>query len=280
MYSHNDEYLFAVKDWFKDQVFETRENFITTVKIANQNAAALVDTGASANIFNMRTFKEINNRLQKPLKLKRTKTKVSTYGKDDLPLKILGEVDTVIETKTKFLESKFFVAETKNINLLSGVTSLALGLIKIDKIEHMCSTIDDKKNGNAQKEEMKANETRTYPERLRNIIEKHKKIVFQNNIEKIKNYSVKLHIDLSVPPVAQTERRIPFVFGDKVNEELKRLENEGIIEDVAGEPTPWLNPFVIVLKGEHNTRICIDMRAANKLISRTRYLLLRSTICL
>ena len=75
----------------------------------------------------MVSFNEISNRLQKPLKLKRTKTKVCTYGKDDPSLKILGEVDTVIETKTKFVESTFFVAETKNINLLSGVTSLALG---------------------------------------------------------------------------------------------------------------------------------------------------------
>ena len=193
---------------FKGRVFETPENFITTVKIANQNVAALVDTGASVNILNMRTFEEINNRLQKPLKLKRTKTKVCTYGKYDPPpsLKILGEVVTVIENKTKFLESKFFVAETKNINLLAAVTSLALGLIKIDKSEHMCFIINNKKNGNAQKEETKANETRTYPERLQNIIEKHKKRVFQNNIGKIKDYSVKLHIDPSVPPVVQRER--------------------------------------------------------------------------
>ena len=141
VYSDNDEYLFAVKDLFKDQVFETRENFITTVKIANQNVAALVYTGASVNILNMRTFTEINNRLEKPLNLKRTK--------DDPHLKILGEVDTVIETKTKFLESKFFVAETENINLLLGVTSLALGMIKIDKSEHMCFTISNKKNGYA-----------------------------------------------------------------------------------------------------------------------------------
>ena len=77
VYSDNDEYLFSVKDLFKDQVFETRENFIATVKIAP------ADTGASANILNMRTFKEINNRIQKSLKLKRTKTKVCTYGKND-----------------------------------------------------------------------------------------------------------------------------------------------------------------------------------------------------
>ena len=81
MYSDNDKYLFAVKDLFKDQVFETRENFITTVKIANQNVAALVDKAASVNILNMRAFTEINNRLQKPLKLKRTETKYALTGK-------------------------------------------------------------------------------------------------------------------------------------------------------------------------------------------------------
>ena len=45
VYSDNDEYLFAVKYLFKDQVFETRENFITIAKIANQNVATLVDAG-------------------------------------------------------------------------------------------------------------------------------------------------------------------------------------------------------------------------------------------
>ena len=56
-----------------------------------------------------------------------------------------------------------------------------------------------------------------------------------------------------------------------MNEELKRLEKEGINEDVTVEPTPCLNPLVIVPKGVHNIRICVDMRAANKAITRTRY---------
>ena len=93
VYSDNDKYLFAAKDLFKDQVSETREKFVTTVNIANQNVAALVVTGASVNISNMRTFNEINNILQKPLKLKRTKTKVCPYEKDDPTLKIPGELN-------------------------------------------------------------------------------------------------------------------------------------------------------------------------------------------
>ena len=106
----------------------------------------------------------------------------------------------------EFLESTFFVAETKNINLFSGDTFLALGLIKIDESEHMCFTIDNKTHCNVQKEEMKTTETRTYPERFKHIMEKHRKTVFRNNIGKIKNYSIKLHIDPSKLPVAQRER--------------------------------------------------------------------------
>ena len=101
----------------------------------------------------MRTFNEINNGLRKPLKLKRTKTKECTCGKDDPPLKIFGEVNSVIEAKTKFLEITFFVGETKNINFLSGVTYLALGLIKIDKSEHICFTIDEKRQRTKRRNE-------------------------------------------------------------------------------------------------------------------------------
>ena len=78
----------------------------------------------------MQTFNEINQRLPEPLKLKRTKTKVCTYRKGDSPLKIFGELYTVNETKTKFLESTFFLFETKNMNLLPDVPSLSPALIK------------------------------------------------------------------------------------------------------------------------------------------------------
>ena len=85
-------------------------------------------------------------------------------------------MDTVTETKTKFSENTFFVVETKSINLLSGVTSLALGLIKINKNKQMCFTIDNMKTNNTQKEETKINETKTCSALLRHIIEKHKKL--------------------------------------------------------------------------------------------------------
>ena len=80
-----------------------------------------------------------------------------------------------------------------------------------------------------------------------------------------------LHIDKKVTPVAQKECRIPFALREKVNHELSRLEEAGILEDVTGQPTPWLNLLVVVPKGDDDVRVCIDMRCANQAISRTRY---------
>ena len=87
----------------------------------------------------------------------------------------------------------------------------------------------------------------------------------------MKNYQRKLHINKDVRPVAQRERRIPFALRERVKIELDKLEKAGIIEDVTSEPTPWLNPLVIVPKGEQSIRICLDMRNANTAIERTRY---------
>lgn len=50
-------------------------------------------------------------------------------------------METVIETKVKCLESTSFVVETKNINVLSGVTSVALDLIEIDKHATTCVSL-------------------------------------------------------------------------------------------------------------------------------------------
>ena len=72
----------------KNYISECAENFVSTVKIASQSEAVLVDTGASVNILNKRTFDEINNRTKNSLKLIKTKTRVCTYGKGDPSLKI------------------------------------------------------------------------------------------------------------------------------------------------------------------------------------------------
>ena len=89
----------------------------------------------------------------------------------------------------------------------------------------------------------------------------------------LKDLSVKLHIDDSVPPVAKPHRRIPINLGEKVEEKIRQLEKDDIIEKVDG-PTPLVSQPVYPLKSSDPTdiRMCVDMRSANKAILRTRHI--------
>lgn len=63
-------------------------------------------------------------------------------------------------------------------------------------------------------------------------------------------------------------RRVPFHIRKDVEKELKRLEDQDVIEKVS---CPWDSPIVVVPKTNSRVRVCIDMREANKAISRERY---------
>ena len=72
-------------------------------------------------------------------------------------------------------------------------------------------------------------------------------------------------------PVAQAACRIPFHLRKKVSAELKRLKQEGIIEEVDC-PSPWISPLVAIPKKNGNVRLCVDMRMPNQAIQRKRHL--------
>ena len=92
-----------------------------------------------------------------------------------------------------------------------------------------------------------------------------------NGIGKLKDYELKLHIDNTVPPVAQKVRPLPYAMKEKVDKEIKNLLKLDIIEKVEN-PSPWVSNIVPVPKnGGKDVRICIDMRQANEAIKRVRH---------
>lgn len=136
---------------------------------------------------------------------------------------------------------------------MSEVTTIALGLRLI--------------KANTQKQETQLMRVKKWTPGPHH--RKTKKSVFQIKMGDLENYNRKLHIDPSEEPVAQRERRITCALRNKVNEELKQLKNGGIAEDVTQEPISLLNPLVLVTICEHNISICVDMRGADKALTRT-----------
>ena len=90
---------------------------------------------------------------------------------------------------------------------------------------------------------------------------------------KYKGEPAHIHVDESVKPVAQPHRQVPFHVRKQVEEKLKQLENDDIIERVEG-PTPWVSPIVVPKPNKPNEiRICVDMPSLNKAIIRERYII-------
>jgi hypothetical protein len=82
-------------------------------------------------------------------------------------------------------------------------------------------------------------------------------------IVKMKGVKVDLNIGTDVKPVTQSLRRIPLSVRPKVEEEVRRLHEENIIEKI-DKPTSWISPTVIApKKNPKEIRLNVDMRVAN-----------------
>ena len=66
-----------------------------------------------------------------------------------------------------------------------------------------------------------------------------------------------LDVDLSIPPVIITLRRVSASVRDRLDYELAMLEERGAIRTVT-EPTSWVSGLVVAEKKNGALRICID----------------------
>lgn len=71
----------------------------------------------------------------------------------------------------------------------------------------------------------------------------------------MKGVQVTLYVDNIVEPVAQRARRITFHVCKKVETELHKLEQQGIIEKVDG----LVSPLVVTPKKDGDVHTCVDM---------------------
>lgn len=122
-----------------------------------------------------------------------------------------------------------------------------MGLVSLDPIEKRVSNITSE---------------------LDSILEKNK-TVFQGK-GKLNDFKLKLHINNSVVPCAQTTRKVPYHLRKKVIEKIKKLEELDIIEEADGPPH-WVSPVIATPKKDRDIRIVIDMRKANQAIKRKRH---------
>ncbi|XP_064462350.1 uncharacterized protein K02A2.6-like [Ornithodoros turicata] len=85
------------------------------------------------------------------------------------------------------------------------------------------------------------------------------KNVFEKSFGNIRGYTGTLTLKENVRPVLCKARTVPFALREKVDDELRTMENDGILYRV--QTSDWATPLVIVPKKESNKiRLCGDYR--------------------
>ncbi len=92
--------------------------------------------------------------------------------------------------------------------------------------------------------------------------------VFEDKVGRLRNHTVKLHVDETVKPVAERRRPVAFHLRKGRSRELQKMEDGGLIEEHQG-PAPWVSNTVLTPKPNGGTRVTVDMRNVNKAIKPT-----------
>lgn len=217
-------------------------NWTVDLQINETEINFKIDTGSSVNII---TDKQLKETKVSP-KIKKSVANLISYTNNKIPT--IGLTNLQIQYKNKKYDFEFHVVKGDHRAILGLRSSVELNLI--EKINSV-TRVETSTKGITQEEIIKKNHD-----------------VFCGTGKLSKPY----HIELfeNAVPVAHPIRKVPFAIEKQLKETLAQMMKQNIIEPAQGS-ADWVNPLVIVKKGDGSLRICLDPLELNKYIKREYY---------
>ena len=93
------------------------------------------------------------------------------------------------------------------------------------------------------------------------------RLLFADELGPVQGMKAKFHINKDATPKFCKARPVPYALKSKVEDELSRLEKEGVIRPV--EFSQWAAPIVPIVKGDGTIRICGDYKLTVNRVAKT-----------
>lgn len=208
----------------------------------------LADTGAKISVCGVKEAKKWN------ILNKMVPANVKLKPYNSLPISVLGVSRCAVSFGKTSVPIRWHIIEQDCEPILAGKAAEQLGIIRFATQPNILQPM------NMIQSEQKSE--------VQNIVKEHCS-VFQGT-GKLKNHQVILYVDKSVKPVVEPARTIPYHQQDRVDEIIKEMIQEDIIEErPQGTQVSWISNVVVAPKSDGDLRITIDARNLNKAICST-----------
>ncbi|UYV69099.1 K02A2.6-like, partial [Cordylochernes scorpioides] len=212
----SDEYTFFLGSDNKENIY-----------IDGKEITMTIDTGSDTTFIGLENLKNIFPKSQMPT-LNGTERKFYAYGQTS-PLPCCGYFFADVSWGERSIKEQIFVIEGKAEPLLGKKASFELEIIKRGTNIR-----------NIQQE--------VIPKDIYNLIQENMNL-FQGQ-GNVKGYSQKITLKENVTPAAQRCRHFPYKMVEAINQELDKMIEDGIIEEVH-EASEWISNIVAVPKKGH-----------------------------
>ncbi|UYV80805.1 K02A2.6-like, partial [Cordylochernes scorpioides] len=204
--------------------------FYIMVKLDNHDVAMLIDSGSAYSLLNKETFLKYWRVTQ----LEKSEVLLKTWSSSNV--KISGKLFVKAKVTNGFKKLSILVADGLGPNILGRQWFEAFRL-RIDFFNHI--------------------ETNPFSSEFEEV--------FKQEIDAYNGPLIHIDIPENAEPKFVKARTVPFALRELVDEKLKSLEEQGVVEPV--KFTKWASPIVTVLKNDGTIRICHDYKSRVNLYS-------------
>ena len=202
--------------------------YTITISVNNKPLEFEIDTGSGKTIMS----EYIYSMSFQDIPFTSTFIELKTYSGNILH--ILGKLTVIIRHNDQVIDANIFVVAGRGPTLLGRdiLSKLKLNWSQIHHIESVSQ----------------------FPHQLK---EKYPQL-FSDKIGKLEGFKAKIYVKPDAKPKFCYPRKVPFALDDAVKQELKNLEEDGILKPVSY--SDWASPLVIVPKPDGQVRICGDFK--------------------